>query len=132
MLADVLRWPEWWRGVEAVEELAGGDERRVASRYRVRWRSRLPYAVTFDFTVEEVDRPRTMAGRAAGDLEGSGRWRLFEDDGITAVVYEWDVAVGRPWLGLLRPVARRNHDVVMRWGGEGLARRAGARLLGRG
>ena len=31
-----------------------------------------------------------------------------------------------------RPVFEYNHDVVMRWGGEGLARRLGVRLLGGG
>jgi hypothetical protein len=30
---------------------------------------------------------------------------------------------------LARPVFGWNHDVVMRWGGEGLARRLGGRLL---
>jgi hypothetical protein len=36
-------------------------------------------------------------------------------------------------MNLLAPVARPffawNHDVVMRWGGEGLSRLVGARLL---
>ena len=33
---------------------------------------------------------------------------------------------------LARPVFDYNHDVVMRWGGEGLADRLGARLLAAG
>ena len=32
-----------------------------------------------------------MEGQATGDLEGIGRWRLYEQDGVTAVLYEWDV-----------------------------------------
>ncbi|MEA2376163.1 MAG: hypothetical protein QOD13_70, partial [Thermoleophilaceae bacterium] len=31
-----------------------------------------------------------------------------------------------------RPVFEYNHDVVMRWGGEGLARRLGVELLAAG
>ena len=31
VLADCESWPQWWRGVEAVDELDGGDERRVGS-----------------------------------------------------------------------------------------------------
>ena len=57
---------------------------------------------------------------------GRGHWRLFEQDGVTAVVYDWQVATTKRWMNLLAPVARPvfeyNHDVVMGWGGEGLAR----------
>jgi hypothetical protein len=39
-------------------------------------------------------------------------------------------------MNLLAPVAKRifdyNHNVVMRWGGEGLAARLGCRLLAAG
>jgi len=116
-----------------VNEVDGGDERRVGSRYRIAWRSRVPYELEFDFTVRELERGRWMEGEAAGDLEGSGHWRLFSDRGVTAVVYDWDVRSTSRWMNLLgpigRPVFEYNHDVVMRWGGEGLARRLGVRLL---
>jgi hypothetical protein len=135
-IQDVLRWPEWWRGVVSVEELDAGDAGRVGSRYAVQWRSRIPYPIRFEFTVDRVERPSTMAGRARGELEGTGRWRLFEQDGTTAVLYEWNVATTKPWMNLVAPIARpifaHNHDVVMGWGGEGLARLLGSRLLARG
>ena len=77
-----------------------------------------------------------MAGTASGELQGTGRWRLFEQDGVTAVLYEWNVSTTKPWMNLLAPVARPvfawNHDVVMGWGGQGLAGRLGVRLLARG
>jgi hypothetical protein len=136
LLRDTLRWPEWWRGVEAVEQLEQGDADDVGSRYLIHWRSRLPYRIAFEFRVDEVERPVAMAGRASGELEGTGRWRLFAEDGVTAVVYEWNVVTTKRWMNLLAPLARPvfawNHDVVMGWGGEGLARRAGARLLAGG
>jgi hypothetical protein len=136
VLQDPLHWPEWWRGVVRAEALDGGDPGRVGSRYRVAWRSRIPYELEFDFTVRGLEAERWMEGDATGDLEGSGCWRLFEEDGVTAVVYDWDVASTKRWMNLLGPVARPvfeyNHDVVMRWGGEGLARRLGARLLAAG
>ena len=128
----MARWPEWWQGVESVEQVDAGDERRVGSRYRVRWRSRAPYAVEFDFTVDEVREPVLMAGRASGALDGTGTWRLFEDAGVTAVVYEWEVRTTRAWMNALAPVARplfaANHHWVMRQGGEGLAGRLGVRI----
>ena len=135
-LNDPLRWPDWWRGVVAVEELDAGDADKVGSRHSIEWRSRLPYPLVFEFTTERVERPTLMEGRARGELDGTGRWRLFEQDGVTAVLYEWDVRTTKRWMNLLapvgRPVFRWNHDTVMRWGGEGLARRVGARLLAGG
>ena len=131
-----MRWPEWWRGVERVSELDGGDAQRVGSRYRIAWRSRIPYELAFDFTVSRVDPPCCMEGDAAGDLTGRGCWRLFEQGGVTAVLYEWDVRTTKPWMNAVAPLARplfeRNHDLVMRWGGEGLARRLGVELIAAG
>jgi hypothetical protein len=136
VLQDPVSWPEWWRGVVRVSELDAGDADRVGSRYRIAWRSRVPYHLEFDFTVHRVDRPCCMAGEADGDLRGAGTWRLFEQDAVTAVVYEWNVDTTKRWMSALRPVARPvfeyNHDAVMRWGGEGLARRLGVRLLAAG
>lgn len=135
-LADVLDWPAWWVGIEAAAELAAGDERRVGARYRVRWRGRAPYAVAFDFEVMEVHEPLSMSGRASDGLTGTGRWRLFEQDGVTAVLYEWQVRPERPAMraaAWLAPATlQRNHDWVMRRGGQGLARRLRCELLATG
>ena len=135
-LKDAVAWPEWWPGVVAVEELDPGDAQGVGSRHRIEWRSRIPYPLEFEFHTGEVDAPRRMAGRAFGELEGTGVWRLWEDGGVTAVVYDWDVTTTKPWMNALAPIARPvfawNHDVVMRQGGEGLARRLGAHLLAYG
>ncbi len=133
VLEDVQRWPVWWTGVQSAEEVAPGDPRRVGSVHRVRWRAHVAYSVEFDFRVEEVREPALMSGRSSGGLEGAGTWRLMEQDGVTAVIYDWDVRTTRAWMNALAPVARplftRSHDRVMRQGGEGLARRLGVRLV---
>jgi uncharacterized protein YndB with AHSA1/START domain len=133
---DQERWPEWWRGVEEAEELEPGDGDGVGSVSRLVWRSRLPYRVEFEVTTRRVERPRLMEGDAVGELAGIGRWRLFEGDGVTAVLYEWNVRTTRQWMNLLAPLARPvfewNHDWVMARGGEGIARRLGCNLLARG
>jgi hypothetical protein len=135
-IQDASAWPSWWRGVISSDELQAGDERGVGRRYRVRWRSAVPYALEFEFEVEEIEEPTYMAGRAVGELEGTGVWRLYEQDGITAVTYDWHVATTVPWMNLVAPLARPvfawNHDWVMARGGEGLAQRLGVRLLAAG
>jgi hypothetical protein len=130
------RWPAWWRGVEAADEIHHGDGDRVGAVSRMVWRSLLPYRVEFEVTTTRVERPHLMEGRAVGELTGVGRWRLYEHEGITAVLYEWNVATTKPWMNLVAPVARPifewNHDWVMKRGAEGLAGLLGCRLLGAG
>lgn len=76
---------------------------------------------------------RLMEGEASGELEGTGRWRLWENPAGVCVTYEWNVGTTAPWMNLLasiaKPVFAWNHDYVMRNGGEGLARLVGAPLL---
>jgi uncharacterized protein YndB with AHSA1/START domain len=130
---DAERWPTWWRGVEDVVKVEDGDEEGRGSLGRYTWKSRLPYELTFEMRIDTVERPLRMIGTSVGDLQGEGRWRLFEQDGVTAVLYEWDVKTTEWWMNLFAPLARPlfawNHDWVMRRGGEGLARLLGARLL---
>jgi uncharacterized protein YndB with AHSA1/START domain len=133
-LHDQASWPSWWRGVEAVEELSrppDGDD--VGTVSRMVWKSLLPYRVEFEVTTTRVETYHLLEGRAAGDLEGVGRWRLYEQEGVTAVLYEWNVATTKPWMNLLAPLLRLvfewNHDWVMARGGEGIARLLGCRLL---
>ncbi len=131
---DQERWPSWWRGVEVAEEISrppGGDD--VGTVSRMVWRSLLPYRVEFQIETTRVESPTLLEGRATGELAGVGRWRFYEQDGVTAVLYEWDVRTTRPWMNrlapLLRPAFEWNHDWVMARGGEGLAALLGCRLL---
>jgi uncharacterized protein YndB with AHSA1/START domain len=130
---DSERWPEWWKGVLEAEKLEEGDASGVGQYGRYVWRSRLPYRVQFFILTTRVERPHLLEGEASGELEGVGRWRLFEQDGITAVTYEWNVHTTRAWMNALAPVAKPifevNHDWVMRNGGQGLASLLGAELL---
>src|SRR5436190_11940412 len=127
------RWPHWWRGVERVVELEPGAEGGVGQLSRYTWRSRLPYDLDFEMRTTRVQPPRLLEGEASGELAGLGRWRLFEEDSATAVVYEWQVGTTKRWMNALAPLARPafewNHDWVMRNGGRGLAGLLGCRLL---
>jgi hypothetical protein len=126
-------WPQWWRGVLEVEKLEEGNDNGVGQLGRYVWKSKLPYRLEFQMRTTRVEKPHLLEGTALGELAGTGRWRMFESNGTTAVLYEWNVGTTRRWMNLLTPVARpifgANHDYVMRNGGEGLARLLGCRLL---
>ena len=131
---DQAAWPEWWRGVEVAEEVSRPpDGADVGTVSRTVWRGLLPYRVSFEVLTTRVERPSLLEGRASGDLDGVGRWRLYEGGGVTAVLYEWDVRTTKPWMNRLapfiRPALEWNHDWVMVRGGEGLAAHLGCRLL---
>jgi hypothetical protein len=132
-ISHPTRWPGWWKGVESVTELRPGDEKGVGSLHRCVWKSRLPYELAFDIQTTRVESPVAVEGVARGELEGTGRWRLSYEDGITTVRYTWKVRTTKPWMNLLAPLARPifewNHDVIMRQGGEGLARLLDVRLV---
>jgi hypothetical protein len=130
---DSERWPEWWKGVLEAEELEEGDETGVGRYGRYIWKSKLPYKLEFFVRTTKVKKPHLLEGDAKGELAGVGRWRLFEQDGATAVLYEWNVHTTRAWMNLLTPIARPifavNHDYVMRNGGVGIAELLGVPLL---
>jgi hypothetical protein len=92
----------------------------------------LPYSLGFDLRVTRVERPYLLQGRAYGELEGVGTWRLYTGQG-TAIVYDWRVQTTKRWMNAVGPLARPvfawNHDLVMRQGGKGLAAELGAELL---
>ena len=133
MLSDSASFPEWWKGVTAVEVLEPGDGDGVGELARYSWRSVLPYTLRFDSRVTRVEPPHLIEGHATGELEGVGVWRLFSGPDGTAVLYSWRVRTTKAWMNVSGPLARPgfrwNHDRVMEQGGRGLAERLGAPLL---
>lgn len=127
-------WHEWWQGVLGVTELKPGDENGVGSIRHSVWKSALPYKLEFEMEVMRVESPNVIEVRAYGELEGTGIWTLTaEGENLTNVRYDWRVKTGKPWMNLLAPIAKPffkwNHNVIMEWGGKGLAKRLGCKLL---
>ena len=126
-------WPTWWKGVESVVEVRKGDERGVGSVHRYTWKSKLPYRLSFDMQTTRVEPPLLLEGKAIGELEGRGLWRLSTDGSDTIVRYDWNVATTKQWMNLLSPIARPlfewNHNVVMSWGAQGLGKRLGVAVI---
>lgn len=127
-------WHEWWKGVIRVVELKEGDENGLGSIRRSTWKSKLPYKLEFDSEIVRLEPMNIIEARAFGELDGIGLWTLTaEDDNTTHVRYDWKVKTTKAWMNFLAPVAkpffRWNHDTIMNWGGEGLAKRLGCQLL---
>lgn len=128
-----LEWPEWWKGVEAVKAISEGDEEGIGGVREYTWRSILPYRLTFRMRLVAIQPYQYLKGEAFGELEGTGEWFFEERKGITYVQYNWTVVTNKAWMNgmafLLKPLFRYNHNVVMRWGAEGLAKKLGAELV---
>lgn len=123
-ITEVERWPQWWRGVEAVVRLRDGDRQGVGAIHRYTWKSKLPYRLSFTMETTRVEPLQRIEGHAQGELQGSGRWTFTETAHGTTVRYDWHVRTTKAWMNLIAPLARPlfvwNHDVVMAWGHEGL------------
>lgn len=133
ILFDSLHWPEWWPGVEMAEEFFAGNADGTESIRRYRWKSLLPYRLSFDATAARIEAPCLLEGTVNGDLRGSARCLLAHSAGITSVRFEWRVCSTKTWMNLLAPVAHSlfvyNHRVLMARGARALARRLGIELL---
>jgi hypothetical protein len=124
-------WPSWWRAVARVEHISNGDANGIGAMRRMTWRTALPYTLTFAMRTTRIEPMSLIEGRAEGELAGLGRWTLTPNASRTDVRYEWTVEVTKPWQRLIAPLARPvftwNHNVVMGWGYEGLARKLATR-----
>ena len=119
-------WPSWWPSIAEARQIAPGNSAGVGESVEFAFRTRLPYQLRFRMMTERVVEPRELDGRAAGELQETGRWRLESTAGGTRVTYYWDVQTNRWWMNLIAPIARLafrwNHDQVMEDGRRGLAR----------
>ncbi len=129
-----LRWPDWWPGVQKVEQAAAGDAAGINSVWRYSWQGQLPYRVVFEVCATRIEKLVAIEGTARGDLEGIGRWHFSRQGVVSVVRCEWHVRSTRWWMNLIAPVARslfiRNHARIMEQGGEGLARLLRSPLVG--
>jgi hypothetical protein len=125
-ISDAGAWPQWWPSVAESTLLRAGDASGIGAVRRLRWKTALPYDLTFDAETVRIDPMMRIEARAFGELEGLGVWTFQSEGAQTIARYDWRVDVAKPWMRvaapLLEPVFAWNHGVVMRRGGEGLAR----------
>lgn len=124
LLRNSVEYPQWWKGVKSARVVRRGGPDGVGDTIGFSWRSVLPYTLSFELELTRMEPPYLIEATASGDLEGVGRWRLYEGRGV-AVVYEWRVVTTKRWMNLFGPLARPafvwNHDLVMRQGARGFA-----------
>ncbi|MBA4197317.1 MAG: polyketide cyclase [Chitinophaga sp.] len=126
-------WPNWWKGVLSVTDVSTGNKDGIGDVKEYTWKSALPYQLAFNMKLTENKPHEKLAGIAFGELEGNGTWHFEEKNGITFITYYWNVITNKWWMNtfsfLLKPAFQYNHNVVMRWGAEGLAKKLNAELL---
>jgi len=123
----------WWKGQSKVETIRRGDALGVGSVKKFRTRSLLPYTLTYTGTVLEVEPLKKVVGTTTGELEGRGTWVFETENELAVVKYYWVVKTNSRFMNVLTPIMKPvfewNHDVVMRWGAEGLAKYLSCNLL---
>ncbi len=134
-IEDADSWPKWWRGVVSSTELRPGNTDGTGSVRRTVWKSALPYKLEFDSEVVRIQKNKLIEVRSFGQLDGTGLWQLdAAGDSATIARYDWIVKTTKPWMNFLSPIARPvfrwNHDVIMRWGEDGLIRYLNAPATG--
>lgn len=121
-LADIDTWPRWWPGVRAVRTLVPAGADGLGGRRLVRWATRLRGDIEIELEAVELLRHERIRGRCSGALRGEGLWLLHAEGTCTALTCVWRLELGGPWMRWLAPLLRWNHEVLMRAGGDGLAR----------
>lgn len=127
---NMVRW--WPEAYHRVLELEPGDERGIGRKIEIVTRGRLPYELTWQMVITEIDPPTRIKLRASGELAGIGEWTLRQLGGNVELTYVWRVGAEKRWMqaleGLLKPVFAWNHQWVMKRGEEGLRQELARRV----
>ena len=82
----------------------------------------LPYKLRFTLETTEVEEPTRIRSALHGDFEGSGEWRLREENGATIAELDHRPIVNKAFVKqltpVLRPLFRANHNWTMKRGQE--------------
>jgi uncharacterized protein YndB with AHSA1/START domain len=121
VVGDPLDYPRWWSDVFVS---AAGDHGPPSpgNKVTVVARGFLPYKLRFTLETIEIDEPTRIKSLLQGDFEGSGEWRLREEDGTTIAELDWRPVVNKSLVKtltpVLRPLFRSNHSWTMKRGQE--------------
>ncbi len=115
-MARVERYQEWWPWLRRFD--AEGLERGEV--WTVAVQPPLPYRVSFELHLTEVEAPRVVAAELFGDIEGSARLEVSATDSGSELHFTSELAptnrVLRAVAGIASPVARFGHEWVLETG----------------
>ncbi len=115
-MARVERYQEWWPWLRRFDAdgLARGEVWTAAVQ------PPLPYRVSFELHLTEVEAPRVVAAELFGDIEGSARLVVSPTDGGSELHFTSELAptprVLRAVAGIASPGARFGHEWVLETG----------------
>src|SRR5690349_19690777 len=98
LICNASGWPDWWKGVIAVDEVKPGASNDVGAVYRYTWKSALPYTLTYDAELQERVELQRLSGHASGELNGTGTWEFHTATKGTLVTCTWKVETTRWWM----------------------------------
>jgi hypothetical protein len=131
-VSQLEKWVTWWPGLVAVREVEPGDQGLRGALVEFTFKSRLPYSLSFQGRITRVDALQRMDIEAVGELEGVAIYEIEDRGQVTRQRLTWTVKTTKPWMNVLAPVARPffawNHDVLMKAGARGLARKLGTEV----
>jgi hypothetical protein len=130
---ESTEWPAWWKGMQSVKIIEPNDSNGINGIREYTWKSILPYTLSFKMKITAKEDFKFLQGVAFGELEGYGTWLFMEEHGVTKVQYNWIVKTNKAWMNqfafLLKPLFKINHDIIMKWGARGLAKKLNATFI---
>jgi hypothetical protein len=139
VISDVRKQPTWWSVIKSVQSDA--TEFGVGAHARLLIRGQLPYTITWDVTVAEIDRPRfletdtTLSLNGRFPMRGPVRYTLTEVPDGVEVVNEVIISSARRLPRALYALTQRaftyNHAWSAKRGGPGLQRAVDAIIAAR-
>lgn len=131
-ISDSSNLPSWWKAVLNVKTIEPGNIDGIGRLEEQTWQGILPYKLTFVIKILAKEPLKSIEFTASGDLEGTGKWSFKDEGNWVTIQHDWQVKTTKPWLNFLTPVLKPilawNHDEIMRWGAEGIAKKLGANL----
>ena len=132
-LINKFNYGNWWKGLDSRRIKKGTSKIGVGDRFISIFKTKLPYQLTFEAEVVNIESPTYLEIKVYGELEGHGVWRLSQQGPITHVQYIWQVNTNKKWMNALAPLLRPafiwNHDQVMNEGAKGISNLLGVKLI---
>ena len=80
-IRNSLDWPRWWKSFISVTETTPGDSLGIGSVRKYTLQSPTRYKLSFDMLLTDRIEHKLLAGKATGELAGTGTWHSIQGMG---------------------------------------------------